>query len=331
MTEKEVALKAVFQAVKFCEGVQNNLVKNAAVMKADRSPVTIADFGAQAIISRILSESLPGIGIMAEERSLDLLKGANPELPRILKKSINDIFDPEAGIQDICRWIDCDHKANSERYWVLDPIDGTKGFLRGEQYAVALALIAKGEVILGLLGCPGMQYDAERKGCIFMAERGKGARQLWLGDLDVNKDISVSYEKDGHLMKFVESVEKEHADHNFHGQLCKTLGIECKPERLDSQAKYGIVARGDASAYLRLPSPEHPDYKQKIWDHAAGSIIIEEAGGKVTDIFGKSLDFTQGETLKSNSGIIATNGKCHDMLIETIRHIMAEEKGPAKW
>ena len=87
---------------------------------------------------------------------------------------------------------------------------------------------------------------------------------------------------------------------------------------MDSQAKYGAVARGDAALYLRLPSPKSPDYREKIWDHAAGTIIVEEAGGKVTDMFGKPLDFTSGRKMENNRGIVASCGLIHERIIQAL-------------
>ena len=86
--------------------------------------------------------------------------------------------------------------------------------------------------------------------------------------------------------------------------------------RVDSQAKYAIVAQGEAQIYLRLPTRK--DYREKIWDHAAGSIVVEEAGGRVSDVRGAPLDFGRGRTLESNSGIIATNGPIHDRVLEAV-------------
>ena len=68
--------------------------------------------------------------------------------------------------------------------WTLDPIDGTKGFLRGEQYAVCLALIVDARVQLGVIGCPNLLVDASKpdgpRGCLFVATRGQGAEQVRL-------------------------------------------------------------------------------------------------------------------------------------------------------
>ena len=66
--------------------------------------------------------------------------------------------------------------------WTIDPIDGTKGFLRGEQYAVCLSLIVDSIVQVGVIGCPNLPVNPESPeqgtGCIFVAVRGQGARQV---------------------------------------------------------------------------------------------------------------------------------------------------------
>jgi 3'(2'), 5'-bisphosphate nucleotidase len=87
---------------------------------------------------------------------------------------------------------------------------------------------------------------------------------------------------------------------------------------MDSQAKYGILARGEVTLYLRVPSPAEPGYKEKIWDHAAGAIIAEEAGGRVTDILGRPLDFSSGIKMEKNHGILVTNGMLHDIVLKAL-------------
>jgi 3'(2'), 5'-bisphosphate nucleotidase len=88
---------------------------------------------------------------------------------------------------------------------------------------------------------------------------------------------------------------------------------------MDSLCKYAIVARGDATFYLRIPSQK--SYVEKIWDHAAGYIIVQEAGGKVTDIEGKPLDFATGRLLSKNRGIIASNSRLHGHVLEAIKNV----------
>ena len=87
---------------------------------------------------------------------------------------------------------------------------------------------------------------------------------------------------------------------------------------MDSQAKYGILARGEVTLYLRVPSHAEPGYKENIWDHAAGSIIAEEAGGKVTDVLGRPLDFSSGIKMIKNDGILVSNGILHDVVLKAL-------------
>jgi 3'(2'), 5'-bisphosphate nucleotidase len=91
--------------------------------------------------------------------------------------------------------------------------------------------------------------------------------------------------------------------------------------------KYGIVARGEAALYLRIPSPVEPYYKENIWDHAAGTIITEEAGGRVTDAFGKRLDFVSGIKMEKNYGVVVSNGHLHDVVLGALRPLPIEKRG----
>ena len=89
--------------------------------------------------------------------------------------------------------------------------------------------------------------------------------------------------------------------------------------RLDSQCKYAVVARGQADAYLRMPTSK--TYVEKIWDHAAGSIIATEAGAVVTDINGAALDFTHGRQLETNRGVVCAVPHVHGQIIEAIERL----------
>jgi 3'(2'), 5'-bisphosphate nucleotidase len=116
--------------------------------------------------------------------------------------------------------------------------------------------------------------------------------------------------------RFCESVESGHSDQDQSAQIAAALEITEEPVRVDSQAKYAIVARGEAQIYLRLPTRK--DYREKIWDHAAGMIVVEEAGGRVTDVKGFDLDFGHGRQLENNRGVVATNGPIHDAVLEAV-------------
>jgi 3'(2'), 5'-bisphosphate nucleotidase len=119
------------------------------------------------------------------------------------------------------------------------------------------------------------------------------------------------------------SFESGHTNVSQIDQVADALGVKVEPVRMDSQAKYAVLAAGHGELYLRLLSPKKPDYREKIWDQAAGSLIVEEAGGWVTDLDGKPLDFTAGRTLTNNRGILASNGHLHPQALQALRAVSA--------
>ncbi len=309
-------MSAVFRAVQLCQQVQADMVKTDAVEKADRSPVTVADFGSQALICHAIGEAFPDDAIVAEEDSQTLQE--NPQLMQRVTGYVDRFAAGIPVVQTICDWIDRGGGKVGERFWTLDPVDGTKGFLRGDQYAIALALIVNGEVKLGVLGCPNLPQRLDdpqaQRGCLFVAEKDKGTQMLPL-DGQSSEPICISHA----THRFAESVESTHSDLDTHAQIAQQVGITNPPIRMDGQGKYGVLARGEASIYIRLPNPATPDYRECIWDHAAGLIVVEEAGGVVTDVDGRTLDFSQGRRMTTNRGILATNGDLHPQLLECIR------------
>lgn len=137
--------------------------------------------------------------------------------------------------------------------------------------------------------------------------------------ISLNSDRSISVRvnqwQDGEKLRLIESVESAHSDRSKHHELAAKLGITQAFLQMDSQAKYGAVARGQADLYLRIPRPEKISRRENIWDHAAGAIVVTEAGGKVTDLDGKNLDFSLGAKLSNNRGIVASNGAIHNQVL----------------
>lgn len=320
-TEKERAYHAIVRAAALCRQVQQEMVRPASLEKSDRSPVTVADYASQAVICKELADAFPGDPVVAEETSEGL---RTPDQARMLEQVVyfTQATLPAATPAAVCNWLDHGGAEPGGRCWTLDPIDGTKGFLRGEQYAVALALIVDGCVQVGALACPNLPLDLSLsdgpRGVVFLAVRNQGAEMLWLDDARSARPIAVASVDAPSAARFVESFESGHTDHATHQALARTLGITQPSVRFDSQAKYGAVARGDAAIYLRLPSPRSPDYRERIWDHAAGALIVEEAGGRVTDALGAQLDFSQGRRLEQNRGIVASNAHLHPAVLEAI-------------
>jgi 3'(2'), 5'-bisphosphate nucleotidase len=121
--------------------------------------------------------------------------------------------------------------------------------------------------------------------------------------------------------RLCESVEPSHSDQRISVEVAARLGLAQPPLRIDSQVKYAALASGQASIYLRIP--KNPDYREKVWDHAAGTLIVQEAGGVVTDLDGALLDFSQGDTLGVSAGIVAASANIHDKVLNVVRAVIA--------
>lgn len=321
--EAAFAVEAVASAGRLCARIQAHMV-TPALAKSDRSPVTVADYASQAVVSRMLAEAFPDDVIVAEEDSGALQEPENAGTLEAVVRYTRSIFDG-ADTEDVCRWIDRGVAEPAERFWTLDPIDGTKGFLRGGQYVVALALIESGRVVLGALSCPHMNDDLKTGvpgGCEVVAVRGEGAWRVDDGGAPIER-LEVSSLRDASQARVLRSFEAAHTDVGMIDRLTQTLGIAEPPVRMDSQAKYVLLAAGKGDLLFRLLSPQRPDYREKIWDQAAGSILVEEAGGRVTDLRGERLDFSCGRELTANRGVLASNGHLHEAALHALREVGA--------
>ncbi|MGC1276486.1 MAG: 3'(2'),5'-bisphosphate nucleotidase [Planctomycetaceae bacterium] len=323
-----IAIEAVRRAAVICRTVQAGITRDS-IEKKDKSPVTVADFASQAVICQALHTAFPDDPVIGEEDAAEL---RTAEMAPFLERIVAELA--AVGIRtaggEVCDWIDRG-RANDyrERFWTLDPIDGTKGFLRGEQYAISLALIVDGKIDIGILGCPNLSISRESRdegrengGSLFVALRGEGATVAPLDEADgKGRTVQVSTIADASQARLCESVESGHSAHGASAEIAKRLGIAQEPVRLDSQAKYAVVADGRADVYLRLPTRK--DYVEKIWDHAGGVIVVEEAGGTVTDVDGKPLQFTHGRGLNANRGVIVTNGRLHEQVLKAVQTVGA--------
>jgi len=335
MLENEIAfaVETVRSAVRICREVQAEITPGRW-NKEDRTPVTVADLAVQAVVSAALAERFPNDPLMAEEGSSELREPAWADLLAKVTAHVGLVRPKRPDKLKVLDWIERGQLAidPARRYWVLDPVDGTKGFLRKEQYAIALALVERGQILLGVLACPNLPSSIgasaesgqpQGLGQLYAAVRGGGAERIDLGAADAilsRRPIHVSSGGDPALAHWCERVESSDKNHDLTAQVVERIGIRTPPDRLDSQAKYAVVARGDASLYLRHSL--NRDYKEKVWDHAAGVLITQEAGGRVTDVTGKPLDFSQGRELSANQGIVATNGLLHERVLAAVHDVI---------
>jgi 3'(2'), 5'-bisphosphate nucleotidase len=310
--ELNIALLAVQRATLLTKSVFHSHAKGT-LSKNDASPVTIGDFGAQALIIAALQHAFPNDEIVAEEEAKDLRE--NESLRNLVWDLVQNAKLADASAEETLggpvksaeQMLDIIDKGDSKggasgRIWAIDPIDGTKGFLRGGQYAVCLGLMVDGVLISAVQG------------------QGAVSRPLGKGALAEGHSIQMKPLEKVSEATFCESVEAGHSSQGDAADIARKLGITKPSVRMDSQAKYGSIARGAGDLYLRLPVKK--DYQEKIWDHAAGDLIVREAGGEVTDTEGKRLDFSHGRTLKENKGVIAAPKSVHAEVIEVVKSVL---------
>jgi HAL2 family 3'(2'),5'-bisphosphate nucleotidase len=314
------ALKSVALASKLAAAAAKDRSRIAGALKDDRSPVTVADLAVQALITltlRALGES--SIDRLVAEESGDTLHGnegvrignevlallevalAPTSLASFMPGSIDEVrsildgggFEPTAD--------------ETEPYWCLDPIDGTKGFLRGGQFAIALARIESNEPVFGVLGCPHLplgeaaDYGAvDAHGSTYVGIDGFAGAALGAPEsLDEFQAIRVASTPADGVVRTCLSYERAHSDTDRTSSMLEEAGIAVKPIRIDSQCKYAMVASGRADLYLRLA---RGDYREKAWDHAAGAAVVRAAGGVVEDTAGSPVTF-EGTLLDVSGGI----------------------------
>lgn len=318
------ARAAVVAAARVTRAVQSALTQAGALEKDDRSPVTVADYTAQALVAHVLEAHLGPVRLVGEEDA-DALRA---EDNRGLLEQCLRYAEPEwAGVQAAAFLEALDRGAQdpaAEGFWTLDPVDGTKGFLRGEHYAVSLAWIEGGVVQLGVLGCPNLDLDPRRDvsnhgaGVFGAAALGGGAYVFGPEPDAAMRPASVG-PRGGEALRVCESVEKRHSNFDAHAEILGKAGFTSQSVRIDSQAKYLLVARDQADVYLRLPSTK--GYVEKIWDHAAGALVATEAGLEVRDFSGGALDFSKGRRLEANRGVLVARPEDSARLLTAIREL----------
>lgn len=307
-----------------------------SISKADRSPVTIADYAAQIIIISTMHAAFPDIPFVAEEDAGTL---RTDETLRTKVSALVRLIFPDMSEDEMMHHLDNGkHPGGMDgSFFCLDPIDGTQGFLRGNHYAICLGLVCEGQVVMGALGCPNLSPkdfksfddDAESSGCMFIAKAGEGAYMTPTLRIGASDDVVGSFTRihssstsSFSNASYVESFESRGDNHSMSLALAASVGVVSHPLRMDSQTKYAVTAAGSIDLYIRCVGSD-----ENIWDHAAGYCIVREAGGKVTDLRGHELDFGVGRTLRRNVGVLASNGLLHDEVVRAYLRQQEEQKG----
>ncbi|KAI3718809.1 hypothetical protein L6452_19693 [Arctium lappa] len=349
--ELRAAVDAVERACGLCVDVKRSLFTSDGriLEKNDQTPVTIADFGVQALVSLELGKLFPSIPLVAEEDSA-FLRSNN------LVDSVVNVVSDKASPRDkaltqtdVLEAIDRGGKfgPNPATYWVLDPIDGTRGFVKGSEalYVVGLALVVEGQIVLGVMGCPNWQVDKSNKstfkvqeyekdifssGMIMIAHVGCGTWSKGISDLQ-NGMNWIKCLVDGYTLvhkgRFCISESQTWESLPLASSFGSTTNVDgvgdkevlLLPTCCGSLCKYLMVASGRASVFIQRA---RDDRVIKVWDHAVGVICVQEAGGKVTDWNGDQLDLAadqvERKALFPPGGILVSNSSLHREILHII-------------
>lgn len=316
MTDLSPLFTAVRQAAELCRRIQQSrFVRND---KGTNDPVTIADYGSQVILLRAIRQHFPDDGILSEEQGEQFMTLLTDAQRQEIAGLLSEVLGETVAIDDIPGWLDHGRDVQTPRMWCVDPVDGTKGFINMRHYTIAVGVLDRGAAVDGLMGCPGHPSN-DGRGVMFYTRAGAAYREPIDGGAATR--LRVSERTDMATIKSVESVEWSHSDLETMANIRQRLGIpHANVVPVDSQEKYGRVAEGMADLYLRLL--RNPTDRVWIWDHAAGAAIVIAAGGRVSDLQGQPLDFSQGRRLP-NDGVVVTNGHIHHRVIEAISAVRA--------
>ena len=236
----------------------------------DDEPVTEADTIANEIIVNRLRREFPGDGILAEES------------------------------------VDTEHRLDKARVWMIDPLDGTTGFIDGNgDFAVQIGLTENGECVLGVVYQP-------LTGVLYRAVRGNGA---WVQRPEYGPERArVSDHAELSTMRLAAS--RSHRSPRM-DKVVRAFGLKEEINRGSVGIKVGLIVEQQCDLYVHL-SP-----RTKQWDTCAPEVILREAGGKITDLFGRPLRYNQAD-VQNRNGVIASNGVAHDRIVASMLPLLEE-------
>ncbi|KAK0651066.1 hypothetical protein B0T16DRAFT_403108 [Cercophora newfieldiana] len=332
-----------------------------AVLKDDATSVTIADLAIQAVILSVIRNCFPDQHIIAEE-SADQLR-ADPKLLSTVQdiaitcaqrnpwtwgngaallrdpRYLMDLLDLAAGRRK-------QTDVNPASTWVVDPIDGTAAFLRGEQFAINVALLDKNhQQIFGAVACPllsaerAAEYnrvaltdatiDPESAGSLLYAVRGQGA---FLKPLYATTDSAqrlfpffnfspASNSRIKPQPRSCTSTTVTSGKNDLHKKIAKEISAVHPHSDLTSWVLRWVSLALKKSTYT-VWIYDKPNRYAKIWDHAGAMLLFEEVGGVITDLDGKAIDFSTGRLLNANKGFVAAPSWAHKDVLEAVRKVI---------
>jgi 3'(2'), 5'-bisphosphate nucleotidase len=278
--EMEAAIAAAFRAgKKILEvyGTEDFQVE----FKSDDQPVSLADKLSNIELCSLLHTTFPTYGILTEE---GVESTANQKLEDSLQKSYQT-------------WKTC------EFVWVIDPLDGTKDFIkRTGEFGVHIGLIKNGQPILGVNYYPAtnVMYQAIKDEGAYKCFGNKSQR-IFIRDVQNLKEMVIVASASSPDPKLQEFTREQQWNEPLK---IGSLGL-----------KLCLIAEGSADLYVLLNN------KAKFWDVCSPQVILEEAGGRITDLNCKPLNYSSGK-INFETGIIATNGKIHEPVVRLLQRYL---------
>ncbi len=247
--------------------------------------------------------------IIAEEKLgvdpfYEPVTAADRAASQLIVKGIEAVF-PDDAILSEEEHDHSEHRLGKQRVWVIDPIDGTAGFIKKDgDFAVQIGFAVDGQAAVGVVLLP--YHDV-----MYFASKGAGA---WRETGGKAERMEVSGETD--FTRMAMAVSRNHRSPKI-----KAVKREFRPkkelQRGSVGLKVGLIAERQADFYIHL-SP-----RTKLWDTCAPQVILEEAGGRLTDLFGEEFRYDI-EDVQNHGGIVATNGKVHDETIQRLKPLLRE-------
>ncbi len=350
--ERQIAEEAVLRAAILTKKIQSSVRE---LPKADATPVTVADFAAQALIISALRAAFPDDGFLGEEDASALRKDAELRdrvYELVCSASAGGAASPQlatpSSAEDMMDLIDLGGSGcggPTGRFWVMDPIDGTATFLLGQQYAISLALIDGGREAVGVLACPNLRVtdegrvreesvDTEGLGVMLTAVKGQGATARYFPSSSAEGGLTHAqplprFPGSGNQapgsIHFVDSQKSKSARHDVIRTLTQQLGAGYPGTDIwSSHIRYAALILGGGDVWLRVPT--RPDAVFYIWDNAGAQLVFTELGGRITDLDGKEMDFGAGRDLSCNRGMVAAREGIYDLVFTAVNQIVGAER-----
>ncbi|KAL4877308.1 hypothetical protein BJY04DRAFT_210064 [Aspergillus karnatakaensis] len=313
--------------------------------KADETPVTIADFASQALIIASIHHAFPEDDIVGEEDSKTLRE--RPELlertwdlvtsSRLEDEESESLLYRPSSKEEMLNLIDLGAQGSCKpqgRSWVLDPVDGTATFMRGQQYAVCLGLVEDGKQKLGVTGCPNLNLESglihedivDRTGYGYQvfAVVGQGAwmRKMGTGSLQPATRLEAKAQiTEGKDLRFVDCKSANSSDYDLNARLAEGLKAPWPPrtDLWSAQLRYIAIAVGGCNVLIKIP--RKASYRSKVWDHVGGMLIAEEVGCTVSDLQGNPVDCSLGRSLEGCQGMIIAPSSIHSLLVGAVKQV----------